>query len=144
MSRERRAYPRAKLKWPVKIKTEEGTREGVTLDITPDGCFIGCPKPLKLNVVFELSISVPKSKAVIAAKAEVVWSNIYGPDDEISPRGMGVRFVKISSEARKFIAQASLEHFKALKDAVEPDLLQTLSTLVIDLSEEKQKVPSSK
>lgn len=144
MSAERRAYPRAKLKWPVMIKTEEGTREGVTLDITPDGCFIGCPRPLKLNVVFELSIKVPKSKAVIAAKAEVVWSNIYGPDDEISPRGMGVRFIKIASEARKFIAQASIEHFKALKDAVEPDHLQTLSTLVIDLSEEKKKVPSSK
>jgi hypothetical protein len=123
------------------IKTEEGTREGVTLDITPDGCFISCPKPLKLNVVFDLGIKVPKSKATIAAKAEVVWSNIYGPDDEISPRGMGVRFIKISSEARKFIAQASLEHFKTLEDKVEPDLLQTLSTLVIDLSEEKKKIP---
>jgi hypothetical protein len=117
------------------IKTEEGTREGVTLDITPDGCFISCPEPLKLNVVFKLGMNVPKSKATIAATAEVVWSNIYGPDDEISPRGMGVRFIKISSEARKFIAQASLEHFKALKDKVAPELLQTLSTLVIDLSE---------
>ena len=145
MSADRRVYPRAKLKWPVIIKTEEGTRDGVTLNITPDGCFIGCPKPLKLNVVFELSIKVPKTKATITAKAEVVWSNIYGPDDEISPRGMGVRFIKISSEARKFIAQASIEHFKALKDAVEPNLLQTLSTLVIDLSEEQpKKVPSSK
>lgn len=145
MSADRRVYPRAKLKWPVIIKTEEGTRDGVTLNITPDGCFIGCPKPLKLNVVFELSIKVPKTKATITAKAEVVWSNIYGPDDEISPRGMGVRFIKISSEARKFIAKASIEHFKALKDAVEPDLLQTLSTLVIDLSEEQPKeVPSSK
>ena len=145
MSADRRVYPRAKLKWPVIIKTEEGTRDGVTLNITPDGCFIGCPKPLRLNVVFDLSIKVPKSKATIAAKAEVVWSNIYGPDDEISPRGMGVRFIKISSEARKFIAQASLEHFKKLKDAVEPNLLETLSTLVIDLSEEQpQKVPSSK
>ena len=142
MSNDRRAYPRAKLKWPVTIKTEEGTREGVTLDITPDGCFISCPKPLKLNVVFKLGMKVPKSKATIAATAEVVWSNIYGPDDEISPRGMGVRFIKISSEARKYIAQASLEHFKALKDKVEPELLKTLSTLVIDLSEENQKVPS--
>ena len=142
MSADRRVYPRAKLKWPVIIKTEEGTRDGVTLNITPDGCFIGCPKPLKLNVVFELSIKVPKTKATITAKAEVVWSNIYGPDDEISPRGMGVRFINISSEARKYIAQASLEHFKSLEDKVEPELLQTLSSLVIDLSEEKKEVPA--
>jgi uncharacterized protein (TIGR02266 family) len=142
MSADKRAYPRAKLKWPVKIKTDEGVMEGVTLNITPDGCFIGCRKPLKLNVVFELAIQVPNSKAVLKASAEVVWSNIYGPDDEISPRGMGVRFIRIASEARKFIAQASLEHFKSVN--LESELLQTLNTLVVDLSEEQQKVPSSK
>ena len=141
MSAEQRAYPRAKLKWPVKIKTDDGVMEGVTLNITPDGCFIGCRKPLKLNVVFDMVIQVPKSKIVLKAQAEVVWSNIYGPDDEISPRGMGVRFIKIPSEARKFIAQASLEHFKSAD--LEPELLQTLNTLVIDLSEENKKVPSS-
>ena len=139
MSKDRRAYPRAKLKWPVAIQTEEGSTEGVTRNITPDGCFITCRRPLRLNVVFDLAIKIPKSKGSIKATAEVVWSNIYGPDDEISPRGMGVRFIKISSEARKFIAQASLEHFKSLN--VEAELLQTLSTLVIDLSEEKKKVP---
>jgi len=139
MSRDRRGYPRAKLKWPVAIQTEEGSTEGVTRNITPDGCFITCRRPLRLNVVFELTIKIPKSKSSIRATAEVVWSNIYGPDDEISPRGMGVRFIKISSEARKFIAQASLEHFKSLN--VEAELLQTLSTLVIDLTEEKKKVP---
>ena len=139
MSKDRRGYPRAKLKWPVAMQTEEGSTEGVTRNITPDGCFITCRRPLRLNVVFDLTIKIPKSKGSIKATAEVVWSNIYGPDDEISPRGMGVRFIKISSEARKFIAQASLEHFKSLK--VEAELLQTLSTLVIDLSEEKKKVP---
>jgi uncharacterized protein (TIGR02266 family) len=139
MSKDRRGYPRAKLKWPVVIKTEEGSSEGVTRNITPDGCFITCRRPLKLNVVFDLAIRIPNSKSSITAKAEVVWSNIYGPDDEITPRGMGVRFITISSEARKFIAQASLEYFKS-RD-IEADLLQTLSTLVIDLSEEKKKVP---
>jgi len=139
MSKDRRGYPRAKLKWPVAIQTEEGSTEGVTRNITPDGCFITCRRPLRLNVVFELAIKIPNSKSSIKATAEVVWSNIYGPDDEISPRGMGVRFIQISSEARKFIAQAALEHFKSLK--VEAELLQTLSTLVIDLSEEKKKVP---
>ncbi len=139
MSRDRRGYPRAKLKWPVVIKSEEGSTEGVTRNITPDGCFITCRRPLKLNVVFDMAIKIPNTKSAIEAKGEVVWSNIYGPDDEITPRGMGVRFIKISSEARKFIAQASLEYFKS-RD-IEADLLQTLSTLVIDLSEEKKKVP---
>jgi hypothetical protein len=113
--------------------------EGVTLNITPDGCFISCRTPLRLNVVFDLTIKILNSKSSIQANAEIVWSNIYGPDDEITPRGMGVRFIKVTSEARKFIAQASLEHFKSRN--FEAELLQTLSTLVIDLSEEKKKVP---
>ena len=139
MSSERRGYPRAKLKWPVTIKTEEGSTEGVTRNITPDGCFISCRRPLRLNVVFALVIKIPNSKSSIEAEAEVVWSNIYGPDDEITPRGMGVRFLKIGSEMRKFIAKTALEYFKA-KD-IESDLIETLNTLVIDLSAEKKKVP---
>ena len=135
MTREKRAYPRAKIKWPVKIKTAKGYMDGVTLDVSPNGVFIRCRRPLKLNEVFDMAIKIPGTDRTLKAKAEVVWSNIYGPDDEISPRGMGVQFIKISSTDRKSIAQASLDHFKALK--VEPELLETLSTIIIDLSEEK-------
>ena len=139
MSTDRRGYQRAKLKWDVVIHAEKEVIEGVTRNITPDGCFISCRRPLRLNAVFDLTIKIPNSKSSIQAQAEVVWSSIYGPDDEITPRGMGVRFIKITSEARKSIAQASLEYFKS-RD-IEADLLQTLSTLVVDLSEEEEKVP---
>jgi hypothetical protein len=87
-----------------------------------------------LNVVFETIIKIPKSEQSLEAKAEVVWSNRWGPDDEISPRGMGVRFVKISSEARKYIARATLHHLKSKE--VAPELLRTLQTLVIDTKKE--------
>ena len=135
MTEERRVYPRAKIKWPVIVKTDKGTIEGVTSDVTPNGVFIHCQKPLGLNVVFEMAIDIPNSEHSIEAKAEVVWSNRWGPDDEISPRGMGVRFVKISSEARKFIARAAMNHLKS--NEVAPELLQTLQTLVIEIDEAK-------
>ena len=94
MTQERRDYPRAKIKWPVIVKTDTGTMDGVTTDLTPNGVFVHCQKPLRLNVVFEITIKIPNSEQTIEAKAEVVWSNRWGPDDEISPRGMGVRFAK--------------------------------------------------
>ena len=137
MTEERRVYPRAKIKWPVKVETEKGTIEGVTSDVTPNGVFIHCQKPLGLNVVFEMTIDIPNSEHSITAKAEVVWSNRWGPDDEISPRGMGVRFVKISSEARKFIARAAMSNLKS--NEVAPELLQTLQTLVIEIDEAKSQ-----
>ena len=138
MSNERREYPRAEIKWPAVIKTNQGTMNGVTSNVTPDGVFIHCQKPLRLNEIFELTIAIPNSDQTLTARAEVTWSNRWGPDDEISPRGMGVRFVKISSEARKFIARAALSYLKS--EEVAPELLQTLQTLIIDVDEVKASV----
>ena len=130
---EQRDYPRAKLKWYVEAKSAGGTIDGVTLSINPDGAFISCPKPLRLNEVFDMAMKVPGLDRQIMATAEVVWSNIYGPNDEITPRGMGVRFVSISGQDRTFIAKASLD---ALKTTVmDPTLLRSLETLIIDLSD---------
>mgnify|MGYP001813671765 FL=1 len=117
------------------IKTDQGTMDGVTSNVTPNGVFIHCQKPLRLNEIFELTIDIPNSDQTLTARAEVTWSNRWGPDDDISPRGMGVRFVKISSEARKFIARAALDYLKS--EEVAPELLQTLQTLVIDVEEAK-------
>lgn len=138
MADNKRGYPRADIKWPVVVKSDKRTMEGVTSNVTPNGVFIHCKQPLRLHEVFEMDISIPGSDQSLTARAEVVWSNRYGPDDDISPRGMGVRFLRISSEARKFIARATLNYLKSKK--VAPELLQTLSTLMIDLDEVKSKV----
>jgi uncharacterized protein (TIGR02266 family) len=138
MAEDRRGYPRANIKWPVEAKTGGKTIEGITSNVTPNGVFIHCREPFRLNEVFEMCISIPDSNHSLNARAEVVWSNKYGPDDDITPRGMGVRFLRISSETRKFIARAALDYLKSKK--VAPELLQTLSTLVIDLNEVDTKV----
>ena len=138
MSNEKRQYPRAEIEWPAVIKTDQGMMDGVTSNVTPNGVFIHCQEPLRLNEIFELTIDIPNSDQTLTARAEVTWSNRWGPDDEISPRGMGVRFVKISSEARKFIARAALNYLKS--EEVAPELLQTLQTLVMDVDEVKASV----
>jgi uncharacterized protein (TIGR02266 family) len=138
MAVNQRGYPRANIKWPVVVKSDKRTMEGVTSNVTPNGVFIHCQQPLRLNEVFDMDISIPGSDQSLRARAEVVWSNRYGPNDDISPRGMGVRFLRISSEARKFIARAAMDYLKSKK--VAPELLQTLSTLMIDLNEVESKV----
>ena len=138
MAENARGYPRADIKWPVVVKSDNKTMEGVTSNVTPNGVFIHCKHPLRLNEVFDMDINIPGSDQSLSARAEVIWSNIYGPDDNISPRGMGVRFLSISSEARKFIARAAMDYLKSKK--VAPELLQTLSTLMIDPDQVKSKV----
>ena len=126
-----RGGPRIKIKWPVTVKTAVGSMDGVTLDLGTDGAFVSCAKPLRLNEVFDMVINAPDQP--IEAKAEVIWSNIYGPDDDISPRGMGVRFIEISGEHRRVIAKVALEHLKSKK--VDPRELEALQTLVMDSDE---------
>jgi c-di-GMP-binding flagellar brake protein YcgR len=105
---EQRIAPRAKIKWPVIVQKSTGVIEGVTLNISSTGVFIGCRRPLRLNEVFDMVITTPDQD--IGAKAEVVWSNKYGPDDHITPRGMGVRFLDISEQDQRFISKAVNRH----------------------------------
>jgi c-di-GMP-binding flagellar brake protein YcgR len=90
------------------VQRSTGVIEGVTLNISSTGVFIGCRRPLRLNEVFDMVITTPDQD--IGAKAEVVWSNKYGPDDHITPRGMGVRFLDISEENQRFISKAVNQH----------------------------------
>ena len=66
----------------------------------------------------------------MSPRVEVVFSNIYGPDDDISPRGMGVRFINMSSKDRQIIAKEVLKQLK-LKQ-VDARALEGLQTIAID------------
>jgi uncharacterized protein (TIGR02266 family) len=103
MIKERRKHLRAKVNWPVDVKAGQTSINGETLNISPSGVFIRCENPLKLNQVLQLTIRVPEIDKTLTATAEVVWSNIYGPDDEVTPRGMGVQFIRLDSGSREFL-----------------------------------------
>jgi Tfp pilus assembly protein PilZ len=121
-------HRRANLKWPVRFSAGNGPIEGVTLTVSSKGLFICCLHPLRIHEVCELVLDVPDTKAPVHAVGQVVWSNVYGPDDNVSPRGMGVRFTRISGKDREAISRYVLTSLK-LKD-VQPDK----STIEISLN----------
>lgn len=127
VKRKQDISPRANLRWQVNAVTPKGPLEGVTKAISTRGAYVCCARPLRLNEVFHMSINAPEKS--LRVKAEVVWSNKYGPDDEINPRGMGVRFLKISSQDRKFIAR---EVSQQSDDATDFEKLETLTLEVGD------------
>ena len=133
MSREQ--VVKAKLKWPVSIKVNGSSSEGATLNLSTNGAYIRCAKPPRLNEVFDMTLRVPNSDDSIETQVEVVLSNMYGPDDEISPRGMIVRFLDLADEDRRIIAKAIFKHLESDKEKVDPKKLQTLQTLTIDPNE---------
>ena len=124
-----KGYPRptAQIRWPVEVIKDKVSVDGVTLNLSPDGVFIRCPLPFGLNEVFEMVITPPTEQPPIRATAEVVWSNRYGPDDEITPRGMGAKFVRISDEDSRFLTKVILEYIRLLdSDPRSPTRMETL------------------
>jgi hypothetical protein len=113
--------PRPELKWSVSAQVGGGIIHGETKDINPQGAFIHCQKPLNLNEVFDMVVDAPGKS--LNVRAEVVWSNIHGPDDKITPRGMGVRFVEISNEDRRILA-SKIDNYQVSQEAC--DYLDTL------------------
>ena len=128
MSERSRKVSSAKTSWPVTVKHPKGEMDGLITLVNPNGVLILCSRPLKLSELCWMIINATSRS--FEAKGLVVWSNIYGRDDEISPRGMRVRFIKISSQDRLFIA-SELEG-KGVKKVAE-DYLKTLNTTVEDI-----------
>ena len=44
---EKRQCLRTVAAWPATMITPQGFQEGETVEISPDGAFVHCPKPLK-------------------------------------------------------------------------------------------------
>jgi hypothetical protein len=107
-----RHYPKVDAKYPVLVLTADGALKGETKHISTQQAFVRCKDPLRLYDIASLSIEVAKNESLVA-EAEVIWSNRYGPDDEITPRGMVVRFTRLSGRDRQRLQHAIVRHFKA-------------------------------
>jgi hypothetical protein len=91
--KDRRASERTKAEWPVKVITSQGSFEGEARNVSANGAFIECEKPLNVEERCILIMEMPKGQ-MAEIDAEVVWSTPPGRnDDESRPRGMGVRFL---------------------------------------------------
>jgi hypothetical protein len=128
MSKQSRKIASAKTSWPVTVKHPKGEMDGLITLVNPNGVLILCSRPLKLNEVCWMTVNAPSRSFEV--KGQVVWSNIYGRNDESTPRGMRVRFLKISSQDRMFIA-SELEG-QGVKKVAE-DYLKTLDTTAEDI-----------
>jgi hypothetical protein len=115
------------------MNTGEGAADGIITNINNNGAFIRCRKPLRLTETCKLTIE-SSERQIQDVLAEVVWTNIYGPDDDLSPRGMGVRFTSLPETEvkflRKLVRTIQEEHRVAEESGVpEIDLDQTAEIL---------------
>jgi hypothetical protein len=102
---EKRQHPRAEVVCPVIVEKSVGVfMSGKTKDISHGGAFIACWEPLQPNEVFQIEFSGAHLDPGMKATAEVIWSDVSGPQEALGSRGMGVRFTEISDEAKMVIS----------------------------------------
>ena len=102
-------------KYPVVVLTAHGQMKGETKHISTQQAFVRCKDPLRLYDVASMSIRFSEKEALLA-EGEVIWSNRYGPDDEITPRGMVVRFTRLSPRERRRLQDTIVKHYKKKGD----------------------------
>jgi hypothetical protein len=106
---KRPAVERLKLECPALIERSQGfTKVGIK-EITINGAFVTCPKPLPVGEAFQIKIMFEKEKS-LALKADVLWNNNNVPQDQIVARGMKVRFLQLSKDERQFLTEIVKAH----------------------------------
>ena len=108
-------YPKVDAKYPVVVLTADGAMRGETKHISTQQAFVRCKDPLRLYDVASMRIQFSEEEAILA-EGEVIWSNRYGPDDEITPRGMVVRFTRLSAKERKRLHDTIVKQYKKKMD----------------------------
>lgn len=83
---------------------------GTSLHFNERGILVYCEQPLPLNKKVQLSLKFPELKTSIQAQGEVVWTNMYGPDDSLSPRGMGVKFIGLDRDAERLLTEMATQY----------------------------------
>ena len=104
--RERRRYPRTIIEWPVSIRTDQGTMEGVTVNISGGGATVRCQNAPVLHEVCKMTINVPRLSHSLVVDAKVVWSSADISDNELGPPMIGVHFTDIADYQRWLISTA--------------------------------------
>ena len=99
---ERRMASRINVNWPITIITSQGTIEGESRNITPNGVFIHCKTKLPEDEVYQMIIKLPNGKQIIV-KGQMMWSNLNGREDRGALVDMGFSFIKMAEQDQKVL-----------------------------------------
>jgi uncharacterized protein (TIGR02266 family) len=115
-SRERRKHPRLSLSVDVDATSENNFYAGRTRDISAGGLFI--EGDLGLEPGAELALRLHLGEHRVQCQTEVAWV-LAGDDGRVT--GVGVRFTRLSAEARRHIQDFMRTRSPVPFDIDEPD-----------------------
>jgi Tfp pilus assembly protein PilZ len=90
--KERRMYPRLRVRWAVSIQAADGLRQGEMENISLGGAFIRCDKPPRSNE--KVLLTYKDHSHNMKVLAQVAWINRESGSGGDKPTGMGVQFLQ--------------------------------------------------
>ncbi|CAB1076131.1 hypothetical protein D1AOALGA4SA_3929 [Olavius algarvensis Delta 1 endosymbiont] len=115
---EKRRHKRAEISWPAVLEKSDPGLNVQLMDISLGGAFVICPEPLGLKDQFRITIDTP-AHGPLQLNAEVVWSNVNMPSDQVVNRGMGIRFINNEGNERETLQQAIAAALDKIDDSIE-------------------------
>ena len=108
--KERRSYPRTKIKLPVVKMVGDALVDGEIEDLSLGGAFIRCSAMPNAEDTFHMVIST--KGRLISLTGEMVWKDVQKLNSQTRFRGMGVRFNKLLIGERQFLRDVIAKHHK--------------------------------
>jgi c-di-GMP-binding flagellar brake protein YcgR len=121
--KERRNYPRIKIKLPVVKMAGNGLVNGEIQDLSLGGAFIRCSEMVSTKEKFHMVISA--KVRLMSIIGEVVWQDVDKINSKTTLRGIGVRFRQIFSGDRWFLGEVIASHHSNKLTAWLPRLRRT-------------------
>ena len=99
-----------KLPCEVAFEVDETTFKGTSVHFSEKGMLVICKNPAPLNAKGKITLRFPGYGNPVELTGEVVWTNIYGSGDSLSPKGMGIRFINPDSEPERLLAELAAQY----------------------------------
>ena len=94
----------------VTFEVGESTFRGTSMHFNEKGMLVICKNPAPLNAKGKITLRFPGYGNPVELTGEVVWTNIYGSGDSLSPKGMGIRFINPDSEPERLLAELAAQY----------------------------------
>jgi len=121
--KEKRTYPRVKIKLPVVKMAGNGLLNGEIRDLSMGGAFIRCREIFNTKEKFHMVITA--EGRLMSILGEVVWQDVKNINNKTTVRGMGVQFRHIFSGDRQFLRELIASHTSNKLTAWLPRLRRT-------------------
>lgn len=79
--------------------------QGTSVNFHERGMLIRCSKPAPLNRKLKLVLKFPSIEQSFEVQGIVVWTNIHGSADDLTPRAMGIKFLNLDRNVERLLAK---------------------------------------